>query len=134
MGATTSGGSAAEAATSGGSAVDAASSGGSAAEAASSGGTGADSWTGEASGADSWTEEASGADSWTGEASGAQCAAYTLKIMGSAVNSGMPGRLESVGTTGMSAAHTDISGRSITLAIGLFIPSPSSAFAGAWVL
>ncbi len=114
MGATISGGSAAEAATSGGTGVDTWT------EEAS----GADSWTGEVSGADSWTGEASEADSWTGEASGVQCTAHMLKmvtaITGSAADSGMPAGLESEETTGMSATRTDISGGSITLAISLF--------------
>ncbi len=107
--------------TSGGSVVDATSSGGSAAEATTSGGT--------------------GADSWMGEASGAQCAAHTLKkvtaITRRAAEDGrtykMAG-LESNDVTGMPAALTDISGKSITRTICLFSLRPRSTSAGVWVL
>ncbi len=54
-------------------------------------------------------------------------------ITGSAI-SGMSAGLESVETTGMSAARTDISGGSNTLVISLLSPGSSSASAGAWVL
>ncbi len=102
--------------------------GGSAAEAATSGGIGVDTRTGEAS----------GAESWIGEASGVQCAAHMLKmataIMDTAADSGMPAGLESEETTGMSATRTDISDGSNTLVISLLSPDPSSASAGVWVL
>ncbi len=125
MGTTTSGGSAAEATTSGDTRVDSWS--GEASE--------ADSWTEEASEAGSWTKEASTANSWTGEASGVQCAAHTLKmataIKGSTEVRGTVSVTASAEALGMPAAHTDIIGGSITLAIS---PGPSSASAGAWVL
>ncbi len=122
MGATSSGGSAAEAAAFSGSAVTA----------AASGGTGADSWTGSASGADSWTGEASGADSWTGEASEVQCAAHTHKIAtaitGSTEVRGTVSAKARAAALGMPAAHIDISGGSNILAIS---PCTSSASTGA---
>ncbi len=102
MGATTSGGSRAEAATFGGSAADAATSGGSAANAAASGVTGTD----------LWTEEATGADLWTGEASEVQCAAHTHKIAttitGSTELRGTVSVTASAVALGMPAAHTNI--------------------------
>ncbi len=67
-----------------------------------------------------------------------QFAALTLKmvtaVMGSAVDSGIPAGLKSVETTGMPATRTDISGESITMAISLVIPGPSSASTGACLL
>ncbi len=112
MGATTLGGSAAEAATSGGSAVDAAASGGSGAEAATSGG-----------------------DSWIGEASGEQCAAHMHKMATTITEStevrGTVSVTASAEALRMPAARTDISGGSITLEIS---PGQSFASAGAWVL
>lgn len=89
--------------------------------------------------ADSWTGEASGADSWPGEASEVKCAAQTHSYChhGNRVDSGMLAglecveavRLESVETTGMPATRTDLRGSSITLAISLISPGPSSTAA-----
>ncbi len=61
-----------------------------------------------------------------------QCAAHMLKmataITGSAADSGMPAGLESEETTGMSAAHTDISGGSNTLVVLSSGPSSAEKF------